>query len=436
MNSESKAQTRSVLLKESGTPLIFRMILYFFSTMITLSLIWASITKLEEVAVAEGKVVASSYARKIQPTIGGTVSEVNVTEGAYVKRGQVLLKMDTLVTETQLRQTGLQLGAQQLIQRRLRALLENRTPDFSGIKNCSEKDLRDQQDLYEQAHKIDELKHKEFESQIQQTEHELQELAIKEEKFSRQKSFLEEEMEIRKGLVEKGLNSKIQFLGLQRQMSDVQFELQTLPETRQKIMKKKAESEMKFAEYQSTSRQGILKELSDAIRKIEQSEQEYLRHSRSLEESVISSPIDGFVSNLTIFSTQIVITAGQTVMEILPEKDPLIAEVKITPKDIGHVVTGQPVTVKFNTYDSTRYGTIQGILKEISPSTLKDSESPEPFYRGIVYLEKNYVGNDPGKNIIFHGMTLTADIKTGSKSVLQYMLKPVVTSAKQALRER
>ena len=122
-------------------------------------------------------------------------------------------------------------------------------------------------------------------------------------------------------------------------------------------------------------------------------------------------------------------------MEIVPEDSRLVAVIQISSRDIGHVKVGQPVTLKFATYNYGRYGGLEGSLTEISPTTFLD-RAGNPYYRASVTVDKNYVGSDPKRYPIMSGMTLTADIKTGSKTVLEYLLKPIYASAASALRER
>jgi membrane fusion protein, adhesin transport system len=130
-----------------------------------------------------------------------------------------------------------------------------------------------------------------------------------------------------------------------------------------------------------------------------------------------------------------VIPPGAIITEIVPLDKELVVEAKIQPRDVGHVRIGQPVTVKVTTYDFSRYGGITGELKDVSASTFLD-EQGEPYYKGIVELDRNYVGKDPMHNRVMPGMTVQADIKTGKKTLFSYLLKPVYSSVSTAFRER
>jgi HlyD family secretion protein/adhesin transport system membrane fusion protein len=180
---------------------------------------------------------------------------------------------------------------------------------------------------------------------------------------------------------------------------------------------------------------GMKSQLSDLELRIIQAQEDLLKVEHSLEYSIIRAPADGIVHGLQAHTVGGVIEAGKTIMEIVPHGRKLIAEVRISSQDIGHVKTGDPVEVKFSTYDYGRYGGIRGILTEISASTFLDSRG-NPYYRGLVSLEKTALGESAAQFPVLPGMTVSGEIKTGSKTILEYLLKPITASAKKAMRER
>jgi len=159
---------------------------------------------------------------------------------------------------------------------------------------------------------------------------------------------------------------------------------------------------------------------------------------KKLEEQVdrlqIRAPARGLVKGLTVNTVGAVIQPGEKMMEIVPLGKKLEVQVKISPKDIGHLKIGQPVQVKFSTFDFSRYGAVLGRLDQISATTFSGNDG-ERYYQGHVSLGKDHVGNDPG-NIIMPGMTVMADIITGDKTILQYLLKPIHRAMKTAFTER
>ncbi len=149
----------------------------------------------------------------------------------------------------------------------------------------------------------------------------------------------------------------------------------------------------------------------------------------------VYAPVGGIVQGLSISSVNEVVAPGHVITQIVPVQDELIIEAKIKPQDIGHVHTGQTAKVKFSSYDSGRFGSLEGRVDRISPSTYLDGER-NPYYRAELKLEKNYLGSDPEQLKILPGMMVTADIRTGEKSILDYLMKPVTRGFSNAFKER
>lgn len=154
-----------------------------------------------------------------------------------------------------------------------------------------------------------------------------------------------------------------------------------------------------------------------------------------LENMRVYAPISGRIFKMEALAKGAVYNSGQPLLEIVPLEGRLVAEVKISNQDIGHVRTDDMVKLKFETYDFSRYGSMQGRLKSISPTTMESSQG-DPYYIGRVEIEKDYLTGSFQETPILPGMTLVAEIQTGSKSIMQYLLKPIFASAKQAFHER
>lgn len=174
--------------------------------------------------------------------------------------------------------------------------------------------------------------------------------------------------------------------------------------------------------------------LTDIKGKILENEEIIERYKKQLSHLSLYSPINGYVHDLIAKNTGQVINSGETIMEIVPEKRQLRAEVRISPDDIGHVHSHQSVTLKFNTYDFAQYGGKQAELVEISPTTLLDLQG-RPYYRGIVQFDGNFL-NDNQALPIKPGMTIAGEVKTGKKTLFQYLIKPLLRTSSTAFRER
>lgn len=148
------------------------------------------------------------------------------------------------------------------------------------------------------------------------------------------------------------------------------------------------------------------------------------------------APVDGIVKGLTVSTIGEVIDSGEILMEVVPVGDQLIVEMRITPRDVGQVREGQRVELKVSSFDFAKHGTVEGILSSVSATTFENDKNEEPYYLGRIALDRSYLGDDPTRNNMLPGMTVEAQIVTGSKTILAYLLKPIHKSLSSALSER
>ncbi len=209
-------------------------------------------------------------------------------------------------------------------------------------------------------------------------------------RLKKKKGILKERVKMRSKLLKKGLNSKVEFLAEVKAANDVDID-------------------------------------------IEAHEAELNLLNKKIERSKIFSNATGTIHNLQFEGVGEVIRRGETIFEIYPESNSLEAEIKISPDDIGHIEKGDDVILKFNTYDFSRYGGLEEKILSVSTSTYFDGQG-RPYYRARTSIKENYLGNEQSK--ILPGMTLTGEIKTGEKSVLNYLLKPLYYISDRAMTEK
>ncbi|MEL7029433.1 MAG: HlyD family efflux transporter periplasmic adaptor subunit, partial [Pseudomonadota bacterium] len=149
----------------------------------------------------------------------------------------------------------------------------------------------------------------------------------------------------------------------------------------------------------------------------------------------MTAPASGVVKGLTVNAVNAVVQAGETVLEIVPIAERMVVSAQVSPAEVSRVQPGQPASVRVAAYDSSSYGSLDGVVELVSASTFQD-ERGETFYRAIISLEKAHFGEDPARNKVLPGMSVQADIKTGSKSILGYLLKPVSRGWSNAFHER
>ncbi|NQV99212.1 MAG: HlyD family type I secretion periplasmic adaptor subunit [Rhodospirillales bacterium] len=432
---QTRFLAQSVILEEAGSAGLIRLSMIAISTVICAFVVWAHYTNVDEVAVTSGEIVPTGQVQAIQHLEGGIIQEILVDEGEEVQTEQILIRLDPSSAATELnqmkaRQAGLDLQAE-----RFRAVGTSREPDFSFVGDEYKSLIDDQYSIYQSQINAAQKRREVIVAQIEQKKQELALFEEREETLSNNADILLEELLLREDLYKKGLTSKIVYLDIKRQVNDARGELSKLIVDRRRTAESLAESRNKLRELDTNEKEQALTQMgvvSNELAQVNSSLSKLYDRVRRLE---IPSPIHGIIKGLKVHTNGGVIPAGAIIMEIVPLDEELIIETRITTRDVGHLEVGQPVTIKVSTYDFARYGGISGELKEISATTFLD-EQGDPYYRGIIGLDRTYVGNDPGRNKVLPGMTVQADIKTGRKSLLDYLLKPIVSSVKTGFRER
>ena len=433
---QTRFLAQSVILEEAGSSVLIRSAMIAIALVICAFLFWAGITNVDEVAVTTGEIIPTGKVQSIQHLEGGIIAEIPVQEGELVEKEQVLLVLEPSGPVSELNQIRARQAALELQVERLRALGTMREPDFSFVSPEYKDMVADQLTIYESQQEAHIERQQVIITQIEQKKQELALLDEQEETLSRNADLLLEEFLLREELYKKGLATKIAYLDSKRAVNDARGELSNLIVDRQRTSESLAESRKRLTELDTDSREQALTQMgvvTNELAQVVQSLENVFDRVRRLK---VQAPVRGYIKGLKVNTVGGVIPAGAIVMEVVPLDEELIVEARINTRDVGHVELGQPVKVKVTTYDFARYGGISGELKEISATTFIDEVTGDPYYKGIVSLDRNYVGFDPEKNQVLPGMTVQADIKTGRKTLLEYLLKPVVSSVKTSFKER
>ncbi|MGN7612870.1 HlyD family type I secretion periplasmic adaptor subunit [Magnetococcales bacterium HHB-1] len=428
---------QSVMLEESGNPLLVQMLVVSVCFVVIAFLLWASITRVDEVAVTQGIVAPTGQVQVVQHLEGGIVTDILVKEGDLVEQGQTLLRLDDVELTSQLAETAYTIANHRLQIERLEAFIHKRDPLFPKVDKKYDILVQNQKDaLIKQKQARQEQIHI-LQSRIRQKEADLILLNDDERTTRQQLNSLREELRLRKALTREGLSSKIQLLSLQRDVSLTEGSLKQIFTRRKQTQENLQENKKSLHELDARLSHQAVTKLNDLKTELAQSLESQTRLKERHNRLAIKAKVRGVVQSLKVNSPGGVILPGAILLELVPKGRELIVETKITTRDIGHVKIGQTVIVKVMAYDFARYGGVDGILRQISPTTFLN-EQQEPYYKGIVILKRHWVGPEHEENLrpILPGMTVQADIKTGNKTIMEYLLKPIYTSASQALQER
>lgn len=399
-------------------------------------IIWASQAQVDEITRGEGKVIPFHQLQKVQNLEGGIVSEILVAEGDLVKEGQVLLKINNATSKSSYEEGKLRLN--ELKAKALRLEAEAKGEKFSDL----EKDLEGLQIQlqYEKslfATNQEQLK-KSLEvlfEQKKQKQNELEELQAKIKQQEVAVKLIEEEVQITKPLVAKGLVSEVEFLKLSRELNALKGELESsklaIPRVESQIKEFDTKSQEVDLEYKNRAK----KELNEVVAEISRINETNEALSDRVKRTSVRSPVNGTVQQILINTIGGVVQPGMDLIEIVPTQDNLLVEAQVKPSDIAFLRPGLDAIVKFSAYDFSIHGGLKGKLTHISADTITNDKG-ESYYLVRIKTDKNHLGTEIKPLPIMVGMTASVDIVTGKKTVLDYILKPILKAKNNALTER
>jgi membrane fusion protein, adhesin transport system len=426
--------SQAVQLEEAVNPAIVRSTMLTIGVSILAFLGWAGMTNINEVARAPGEVVPSGYQQVVQHLEGGIVAQIAVKEGDIVKQGQELLVLDGAGTGEDLERARARKNTLLIQEERLRAYKEGRAPDFSRFGMEEGAPIDDQKSFFQSMEQADAEERKVIAQQISQRAALISSLQSEWETARGNHTLAAELFARKEELHRKGYFSETRYLEAKQSLNALAGEMQQI---KSRIAATKAEME----EYKNRLSSLEFSQKDQVNTRLDAVLSEYKEHEellRKLEEKykrlIVRAPVDGIVKGLTVNTIGAIARPGDTLMEIVPIDHKLMVEVKIEPQHIGHLKAGQPVKIKLSSFDFSRYGLLAGELDKISATTFS-GENGARYYKGLVRLSKNYVGGDE-RNALMPGMTAMAEIITGEKTILQYLLKPIHNSLKTAFSER
>ena len=399
---------------------------------------WAFTAKLEEVAIASGEVVPQEQIQTIQHLEGGIIEKIFVTEGARVAKGESLIQLNLTPFMANKEELEIQQQALQLKRARLMAESAGKTElifdkAYDGYREKLKK--AEQQTFTSRQYK---LKNEAAQLKDQKSQRELDRKQLQAERSSivTNLSVLREKFRISKDLVKDKLTSRLEHLQLSSELKELQGRLKVIDVSIPRAKSSIEEAENKLKGVQLNFQNEAQQELNDVEQAIARTKEALNRADDQVDRTTITSPIAGIVKSLKNHTLGGVIQPGQTVMEIVPQSANLVIEVRLNPNDIGFVKDGQAALVKVNTYDFARFGGLEGVVKSISADSLQDEQTGEPYFRVRIQTVESYLGSAEKPLPITAGMQVMADIKTGEKSVIEYLLKPVIMLQHESFRER
>lgn len=414
----------------------WRVFAYLVIMILTAGMVWAYLTELEEVSTAAGVVVPAGDIKTVQHLEGGIVQSIEVREGDKVSEGQELLQLI--------------LGAQSLNREELQARLDGLVLQRTRLAaEANGEDLRLPQEVAARQRDIANSERRTYaarqsalastirglEGQVTERELEVKEFEAQRESLNRELEGLQEKFRISEELLKDGLTTRVEHLELEQQIQKLRGQIAVIdvavPRTQaalQGARERIREERLRFRSEANT-------QLGQVDQEIARTREQLQLASRQAARTVVTSPIDGVIQKLYVNTIGGVVQPGAVIMEIVPSGQALLVEAKLDPKERGFIEEGLPATVKVSTYDFVRYGGLDGTVTQIAPDATVD-EKGNSFYRVIVETDKNYLGSEEGEFPILPGMVASVDIKTGTKTVAEYLIRPVLKLRAEGFRER
>ncbi|MGF1684468.1 HlyD family type I secretion periplasmic adaptor subunit [Photobacterium minamisatsumaniensis] len=433
-NSAVHVLEGKMLAGRKATHTVVVTIFFFF----LLAIAWSYFAKLEEVSTARGELVPVAALERLQHLEGGMIEHYSVQKGDVVQKGDIIAKLKDKTRTSQNAISKNQLLSHLFARERLLALLNGVSVKFDNVSNDSSLNYRALRLVHEQMYRSElaliTAEDRLLSGQVDSKEKLIKSMNQRLVSSRKQLGLIKEQVQMRQTLYDQQtssylelVNSQIQEMNMIREIENLQESIMTTEDTLVDLNNQWLQTvSSRNAKYSAE-----LKLEEDQIQELNQTRHVDIDKTERL---VIRSPVYGIIHDLPLKHESAILEPGGILAEIVPLEEGLKAEVKINPKDIGFVQVGQPVALKFDTYDFTKFGALKGILTNISASSFKEDD--EIYYKGDVKLSANVLSSTGSQFPVKPGMEMNADISTGEKRVIEYVVKPVVFGLKEAFRER
>ena len=424
--------------------------------------LWASVCSLDIVSNAIGEVIPSSKVKRIQHLEGGIVQAINVKEGDRVKAGQPLIELEATASDSSVEEINVRINSLNTEIARLEA--ESRwfdTPEGNGTAgadaavpvrmnvdpNSVEPEFSPEQEaqspeLITQAKALYEARRDRFlnelnsqREKIKQREQDIKEIEVRMRNSRQNLKYVREQITISEDLLKDKLTSRYKHLGFLKEESTLVSKIQEDTAALSRSRSALAAAEDALEQIYNSYHEEVQESLRKARREVLEFSQRLRKTSDSLDRTVIRAPGDGIIKSIYVRGVGEVVQPGMTVLDIVPAGDKLVVEAHLALGDIGYVQPGQPATVRLPTGDARMFGSLDGVVKTISPDAITIPEEGT-FYKVLVETESDRFERDGNHYQLYPGMRLLVGIKTGERTVMEYLLYPYFDTLYHGFHER
>jgi len=426
--------TVPISMEDGTVPGVVRGLLSLCVGLVLALLIWASFAEIRELAITTGELVPSTSETIVEHLEGGIVDAVLVTEGQLVEIGAPLIRLGAVATASDLEQLATRTTSFRIEKIRLTANLNNTPLDFGDLSSQHPDTTAIQKEIFDSQRELERSRSEVSAARIAQKQAEITALESQSAAIEGQMVNQREQLAMRKTMLAEGFTSRKDFLDAQSSFRQAQADLAAIVGRLAAAREGLAEARNMATENRAEARRVLLEDDARISRELAEAEQSLLKFRDRSDRLFIRSPIRGIVKELATKSIGKVLRPGDIAARIVPVADRVVAEVQVLPRDIAYVVPGLDAEINITAIDPGKYGKLSGKVTKVSPSTFQ-TERGETYYRAVIELDLSSL-DSPNLPALLPGMIVQANIVTGAKSVMRYLLKPVVRSLDRAFAER
>ncbi|MDP9136665.1 MAG: HlyD family type I secretion periplasmic adaptor subunit [Pseudomonadota bacterium] len=432
----SIATMMSPLALERGrSPGLSSGILVIGSLFVAACIGWGAVTHVNELTIAPVQLRPTGFVHSVQHLEGGQVAEILAVEGQLVETGMPLVRLQRVQANADLDQFETRKASLAMRIERLSALIENRAADFKPWKGRFAAIAKHEQAAFESARAERDEVRRSLVSKVDQQRAETNSTRDQVGSLERQLAILNEQLAMRADLVKQGFVSRSQHLALQREAEKTN---EALLLARGGMMAADAalnEANIKLNEHTSSFRNRLSEDRAKATEEFVEVAAGSPKQEDRIDRLTVRAPAAGVIQELVTKSVGQVVRPGELIASIVPMNGDMVAEVRIQPQEIGHIRSGARAEIQVTTFDAVRFGKIPGTVRQISATTFYGQEG-EPYYKAVIGLDRNFFAFSGQKHLVMPGMVVQAEILTGSKTLMAYLLKPLYQNYSTAFSER
>ena len=429
-----------MLAREDRPPLFASASVYIIGALFVCFTGWASFAEVDEIARGDGKVIPASKTQVIQASEPGVVQEIAVQIGQTVKKNDLIIRLDNSGNTSSL---GEEKAKARALQARIARLqfeqsgnVEGSFPCPTEIQTVAPEICDNEQKLLVARRDNFEVKLSVLKSRLDQREKELDEATANSDRLSKSLAVTDQEAALVEPMVKKGLMARTEQIRVEREQTDLHGQLALAGETIKKTQAAITEAQLQVNELGLQLQQEALSDLTQALADLSVVDETIRGATDKVARTDIRSPVDGIVNTLDVNTLGAFVQPGAVVAGIVPTSETLLVEARVSPRDVAFIQPNQEALIKVTAYDFSIFGGIEGKVSNITADSLVDQKTGEPYYQVRVATEKSTLTRNGKTYSIIPGMICSVDIKTGRKTILNYLLKPINKARQEAMSER